>query len=1009
MLECPLFLSTPFPSALPEHTMRAMTARAVAIVLTAIPTLIPALASAQAAITTEDMKAFQPRQIGPAVTGGRVHDVEAIPSDPSTIYVATASGGLWKSTNRGITWTNVFDTMAVSTFGDVALAPSNPEIVYAGTGEQNNRQSSSYGNGVYRSDDGGATWMHLGLTETRHIGKVEVHPTDPDVAYVAALGNLWAESPDRGVFKTTDGGATWSHVLAIDPWTGVVDLVMDPDSPETLYAASYQRMRRAWGFNGGGPGGGIHKTTDGGATWTRLTTGLPEGDLGRIGLAISASNPMVLNALVEHADRDLQGTYRSEDGGATWERVNPLNGRPMYYSEIFIDANNENRVYELATQSFVSDDGGRSFRQIAVPPTYDVGVHADHHALWIDPHDPEHLYLGGDAGMHESYDGGETFRKMNNFPIAQFYAIGVDMRDPYWVYGGLQDNHSFMGPSETRRWIGIVNDDWMQNGFGDGMYWQVDQRDARYAYGSSNGGNYFRYDTETGDMLDISPPAPLGGRHRFDWTSPLMVSTHDPSVIYVAGNRFFTSRDRGHSWSMTEDLSRQIDRDALEIMGVQGSDITLSRNDGTSSFGEATTLDESPIDPAVLWVGFDDGNLQVSRDGGDTWTEVSANVPSVRDGTYASRITTSFADRAGAYVALDGHRDGDFAPYLFRTADFGETWEPIHAGLPPVGPVNVVVEHPDNPDVLFVGTEHAVLASTDGGANWAKVPNLPTTHYDDMVIHPREKDLVLGTHGRSILIIDDTRPLAEWAAADGGAVVIFSAGPGIIRVYRKDTSYRAEAEFAGENPVDGVLLTYRIADATDDAVLKVAREGSGEMVREMVVPAEAGTHRVNWDLRHGTGSMRERWEPHSDPQLARPIGQRGPWVSPGRYVVTVEAGGNSASTVVEVLGDPQMPSITQAMYESRERFMLEVLSLQAEARGLLGMGGAGAGGFGRGPQPVDTPEQRLRAAVGALGRAYGSLNGGAVRPGTLYPPTATHRAAMTAVRTAVEEVREAGG
>ncbi|MCH7992732.1 MAG: glycosyl hydrolase, partial [Gemmatimonadetes bacterium] len=483
-------------------------------------------------------------------------------------------------------------------------------------GEQNNRQSTSYGNGVYRSDDGGETWRHLGLEETRHTGKIQIHPTDPDIAYVGALGNLWAASDDRGVYKTTDGGRSWEKILFVDEYTGIVDMVIDPSNPTTVYAATYQRLRRAWGFNGGGPGSGIYKTTDGGRNWNRLEGGIPDGDLGRIGLAISESNPQVLMALIEHADQDQQGTYRTENGGLIWERVSSQNIRPMYYSHIFIDPTNEDRVYTLATRSAVSNDGGRTFTPIAIAPTYDVGIHADHHALWIDPNDPEHLYLAGDAGLNESYDGGINFRRLNNFPIAQFYAIGVDMRDPYWVYGGLQDNHSFMGPSETRRWTGIVNDDWMQNGFGDGMYWQADPRDSRYSYGSSNGGSYFRYDTRTGDMQDISPRAPLGERYRFDWTSPMMLSQHDPNVLYVAGNRFFTSNNRGSSWERTEDLSRQIDRDRLELMGVRGSDIAISRNDGTGSFGEAVTLDESPIDPAILWVGFDDGNLQVSRDRG---------------------------------------------------------------------------------------------------------------------------------------------------------------------------------------------------------------------------------------------------------------------------------------------------------------------------------------------------------------------------------------------------------
>ncbi len=978
------------------------------VALSALAFLAPGAVLAQAPIRTQDLAAFHARSIGPAVTGGRVHDIEAVPADPSTLYVAAASGGLWKSTNRGHTWTNVFDTMAVSTFGDVALAPSDPRIVYAGTGEQNNRQSTSWGNGVYRSDDGGASWRHVGLAGTRHIGKIEIHPTNPEVAYVAALGNLWAASEDRGVYRTRDGGRTWDRVLRVNEYTGAVDLVMDPSRPEVLYAATYQRLRRAWGFNGGGPGSGIYKTTDGGDTWTELTGGLPAGDKGRIGLAISRSNPLVLNALVEHGTRDGQGTYRTSDGGTTWERVSPQNGRPMYYSEIFIDPTDENRVYALATQSYVSEDGGRSWTQIARAPTYDVGVHADHHALWIDPNDSGHLYLGGDAGLWESYDRGQSFRKVNNFPIAQFYWIGVDMRDPYWVYGGLQDNHSFMGPSETRRWAGIVNDDWMQNGFGDGMSWHADPRDARYAYGSSNDGSYFRYDTHTGDMLDVSPIPPEGEQYRFDWTSPSLLSKHDPDVLYVAGNRVFVSRDRGESWERTEDLSRHIDRDDLELMGVRGRDITISRNDGTGSFGEATTIAESPLDPDILWVGFDDGNLQVSRDGGRSWSEVSRNVRRVADGTYVSRVIASARAPGAAYAAFDAHRDGDFRPFVFRTEDFGATWMPLHAGLPTMGSVNAVLEHPDNADVLFLGTEHALFASTDAGATWAKVPNLPTTAYDDLLIHPREKDLVIGTHGRAIWILDDTRPIVEWSRTQG-ATALFSIAPGTFKVYRKDTSYRGQAEFAGENPVDGVLVTYRLGPGSGDATLRIARD-DGQVIRRVQVPSETGVHRVNWDLRHPTAEGPDVWAPFHDPELARPVADRGPLVSPGRYTVTLVARGGEYARSVEVRGDPEMP-ISVAEYRSRERFMLDLMGLSAEVGALMQAMGVSGGGFGFGQQagPRDTPEARIRRVARTVNGIFGDLNGGQVRPGTLYPPTRSQRDAIEAARAELAAIRRETG
>ena len=587
---------------------------------------VPFPGTAQSApISEAQLEAFRPRSIGPAVTGGRVHDVESVAGGASVLWVATATGGLWRSLNRGHTWVNVFEGMEVNTFGDVAVAPSSPQIVYAGTGGQNNRQSTSWGNGVYRSEDGGDNWEHLGLAGTRHIAEVQVHPRNPDVVYVAASGDLWNASEERGVYRSFDGGRSWRKVLYVDEDTGAIDLVLNYDDPDVVYAAMYQRRRRAWGFNGGGPGSGIYRSVDGGDTWEELTDGIPGGDKGRIGLAISHSNPMVLNALIEHAEES--GTYRSTDGGDTWEKMSDHNGRPMYYSHVYIDPGDENVVYTVATSSYRSRDGGGTWEDISARPTYDVGVHADMHTMWINPEDPEHFYLAGDAGLHETYDGGRNYRRINNIPISQFYAIGVDMRDPYWVYGGLQDNHSFGGPSRTRRWAGILNDDWRQTGFGDGMYQQPDPHNSRYVYVNSNGGGYVRVDSETGDQLDIRPlPPEEEDGYRFDWVSPSLASRHTDGLVYTGGNRLFISRDYGNSWTRTEDLTREIDRDTLEIMGVRGSDISLSRNDGTGGFGEITIIAESPLNGSVLWVGTDDGNVQLSRDAGSSWTEVSRNV-----------------------------------------------------------------------------------------------------------------------------------------------------------------------------------------------------------------------------------------------------------------------------------------------------------------------------------------------------------------------------------------------
>ncbi len=649
-------------------------------------------------VMSSDLRALSFRETGPAVVGGRVHDVEAVPGHPATIYVGAASGGVWKTENGGTTWIPLWDDLPNSSVGDIALAPSDPDIIYVGSGGPNNRQSTLYGSGVWKSTDGGAGWIHLGLTETRHIGRIRIHPRNPDIAYAAALGNLWKANPQRGVFRTTDGGANWSRVLFIDEDTGAVDLVMDPSNPDVLYAATYQRRRRTWGFIGGGPGSGIWKTTDGGDTWRELTDGIPEGDKGRIGLAISMSDPEILNATIEH--RSEQGTYRSEDGGETWARVNRLNPRPMYYSHIYIDPVDPDRVYILGSSSSMSEDGGRTFRGIPSAPTYDIGVHGDHHALWIDPDATGNLLLGTDAGLYASRDRGMTWTRINNFAIGQFYAIGADLRNPYWIYGGLQDNHSWMGPSRTRRFIGIINDDWHQIGFSDGMYAVPDPEDHRRVYLDSQNGGIIRMDPETGSSLGIKPVAPEGERYRFDWCAPIAISPHDHNRIYLGGNRLFISDNGGDSWHATEDLSRALDREQLEIMGRLTDGQTLSRHDGTSTYGEITTISESPLTPGLLWVGTDDGNVQVSRDGGSSWSVVSGRIPVVPDGTYVSRVEASHAVPERAYVTFDAHRDGDFRSFAFVTEDLGRTWRAILAGVPGPGSINVIREHPGNPELL---------------------------------------------------------------------------------------------------------------------------------------------------------------------------------------------------------------------------------------------------------------------------------------------------------------------
>ncbi|MBV6522530.1 MAG: Ycf48-like protein [Gemmatimonadaceae bacterium] len=952
------------------------------------------------------------RNIGPASLGGRIHDVEALPHDASTVYVATASGGIWKSVNKGITWAPILDRAGVNTFGDLAIFEGDPNIVWAGSGEQNNRQSTSWGNGIYRSSDAGLTWTHLGLDSTRHIGRVRLHPTDPAVAYVAALGNLWAPSVDRGVFKTTDGGKSWRRSLFVDSLTGAVDLVMDPGDPNVLYAAAYQRLRTPWGFNGGGPGSGIYKTMDGGATWRRLTNGLPDGDIGRIGLAVAETRPGTLNALVEHASDG--GTYRTEDGGETWTRVSRQNPRPMYYSHIYIDPTNDRRVWILAEPILKSEDGGSSWRRMPTSPTYDVGLHSDFHAMWIDPRDPRHFYLAGDGGLAESFDLGETYARFSNLPIAQVYGIGADTRDPYWISIGLQDNHSWMGPSATRHWLGILNSDWLEIGFGDGMQQQPDPFDRRVVYTSGQNGSVTRFDAETGDRLDIQPrPAPGDSAYRFDWTAPMLASRHTPGTFYLGGNRLFITRDRGLTWTRTEDLTRQIQRDTLRIMGVLGKDIRLSKHDGESSFGELTTIAESPLDPMVLWIGTDDGNVKVSRDGGRTWLETSSAIPDVPNGTLVSRVVASSAGRGAALVAFDGHRSGDFAPYVFRTTDFGRSWTRVTSGLPGDEPVRSLHEYPGVARVLFAGTERGLYVSLDSARRWfAFGSNLPTTRYDDILVHPRTRDLILGTHGRSVWVLDDASFLATLASGSDRAAIAAPRRATIFQ-YWQDYSYLGASAYHAPNPADGAIVTYRLQSGVREVSLDVLRP-DGRVVRNLPISPVAGIGRVNWDLRHEPPPSEPDTSEAARLSLPRPtheIGDRGPFVSPGRYLLRLAADGDTVRSAVDVVGDPKLP-ITLAQYRDREAFLLRVLEKQQRvavlladlaarrARAMAARDAATDGSSERAAAQsrldrVVALERTLRIGQSAIRGRLNSLaadfNGAGAQQGSLYPPTRDQR------------------
>ncbi|UCC84265.1 MAG: glycosyl hydrolase [Gemmatimonadota bacterium] len=890
------------------------------------------------------LKGLEFRSIGPAAMGGRVADLAVDESDPSTFYVGVATGGLWKTTNHGASFEPLFDDQPTSSIGDVTLAPSNPDIVWVGTGEPQNRQSSPWGMGVFKSVDGGATWTHMGLQETRHISRIQIHPTNPEIVYVAAVGHLWGPNPERGVYGTTDGGATWERVLYVDEHTGAIDLAMDLQDPRILYAAMYQRRRTNFGFNGGGPGSGIFRTRDGGATWQELTEGLPEGDMGRIGLDIYRGDPRIVYAIVE-AMGDAEGIYRSADRGATWEQVSETNPRPMYYSQIRIDPTDPERIYLGGTSFYISSDGGRTFEDYRYP-----GVHVDHHAIWIDPGDSDHLLLGNDGGVYASFDRGASWRMYDNMALGQYYEIGVDMSEPYNVCGGLQDNGTWCGPNETYTTNGILNGRWGEVNGGDGFYARIDPTDPSILFAESQNGNLSRIDLAGHEGQAIRPePKPeyeaqfeseREARLRFNWNSPLLLSHHDPSVVYYGSNLLFRSPDRGHSWvQVSPDLTRRIERDSLTIMGVKlASDSILSRNDGISSFGNATTIAESPLDPAVLYVGTDDGNLQVTRDGGATWANVVERVPELPRGTYVSRVVASHHAAGRVYASFDGHTNDDFAAYVYVSEDYGRRWRRITGGLP-AWSVNSVAEHPADPELLFVGNEVGVYVTMDRGRRWTRMANLPTVPVDDIIVHPRDDDLVLGTHGRSVWILDDLAPLR--AVTDellAQPLHLFELGDAVARNL---TSWepRPAGAFAGTNPPRGAVIRYWLGrDVAAPTVAQAGTDGDdgagqtrgsgrvgdeeptitvtildaeGEVVRELEGPGTRGLHQVVWDLRTAPP-----YEPPEEERGGFFRRARGIRVLPGSYTVRLEAGSATQSDELEMAWDPRV-EVGRAELEAR--------------------------------------------------------------------------------------------
>lgn len=833
-------------------------------------------------------KGFQWRSIGPANMGGRITDIQALDGDYRFVVVASASGGVWKSTNAGTTWEPIFDTYGSSSIGAVALFQKDPRIIWIGTGEANVRNSVIWGDGVYKSTDGGKTFIHVGLSETHHIGRIVTHPEDPDIAYVAAQGHLWAYTGERGLFKTEDGGKTWQELsggLPDDAKTGCTDIAMDPKNPEVLYAALWQRLRLPWRFDSGGPNSGIFKSTDGGKSWKKLTKGLPSGDLGRIGLAIYRKNPQILMAIVEHGYQPRRGTpeyedmsklgsgvYRSEDGGESWTYVNRYNNRPFYYSHIYINPQDDRLVYAMGTRAMVSEDGGRTFRQ-GMP-----GIAGDFHVMWLDPGCKDRFYIGNDKGISLTHDHGQHFNFFDNFAIGQVYEISVDMRDPYYVYIGLQDNGVWGGPSNSRDYNGILNDHWFKFHSGDGFYTAADPTDWTTVYTERQNGRLFRNhalfrqlskeitpsreNTLNWDAVIPKEKDPSRPVVRRNWNTPFILSHHNPRTIYYGANFLFKSVDRGEHWSViSPDLSTNDPEKTLRESGGLTRDVT-----GAETHCTITTLCESPLIHGLIWAGTDDGNIQLTRDDGRTWTNVRPFIKGVPKGIWVSRVEASHFDPGTCYVAFDGHRSDDFRPYLFKTSDFGKTWEDISGNIPSGHCIHVVREDLKNRNLLFVGTEFAVFVSIDGGVHWTRLMNgMPTVSVHDLVIHPRDGDLVAGTHGRSVWILDDITPLQQltpeilqkeahlfrspvatkWEAINRGATrghqLFIGRNPLSMSQVPPDNSPSRIANFA--------TINYYLKQKPKSHPYLEISDLEQTMKRVIELEDSPGIHRCRWDMR----------------------------------------------------------------------------------------------------------------------------------------------------------------
>ncbi len=851
-------------------TIRSLRFLLCAALLSAVAA--PTLSGQGGAPVADQFEKLHLRSIGPAVMSGRVSDFAVYEANPAIFYVGTAHGGVWKTTSNGNQFTPLLQDRGLLSIGAVAVQQSNPNIVWVGTGEANNRQTSSWGEGLYKSTDGGKTFTMVGLKDSKHIGRIVIDPRNPDVVFVAAGGPLFGPGGERGLYKTTDGGKSWRAVIKGDQDTGANDVRMSYTDPDIMFASMYQRRRTACCMNGGGPGSAIYKSTDGGETWTKLAgAGLPTGSLGRIALDIYRGSANIVYAGIEGpgggggggggrgaaADAGSSGLYRSDDVGMTWRKVTSVNPRPMYFSQVRIDPRAPDHVYMGGVKMQMTVDGGRT-----VETSASLAIHDDIHAIWIDPNNSEHVLIGGDGGIGISYDMAKTWSFLGNLPVGLFYHVGYDMEIPYNVCGGMQDNYDWCGPSATRQSAGILNSDWFQIATGDGFVSIPDLNNSKIIYTETQDGNMQRRDKVTGESKSIRPnnlnvtPAPaVGEAYRFEWDTPLMISPNDNNVLLTAGNKVFRSTDRGDSWQViSPDLTSNQNRDEITTMGLKGADITISKNDGVSQWPAIVSLAESHKQAGVYYAGTDDGNLSVSKDGGKSWQNVTKNMPGFPANGWVSRIAPSKYDAGTVYVTVDQHRYNDYETYIWASNDFGATFHAINANLTKEV-VKTITEDPRNGDVLYVGTETGIFLTLDRGKSWARFhSNLPSVRVDEITFHPRDNAMLVATHGRALWILDHAEPIQEYTAAKAAGDAKLYSIPTALQWKSKNNlnlEFWGHNYFIGENPTYDAVIQFQVNKPLSDAKLRFS-DGAGKTIREMDLPARnltAGIQTACWDMR----------------------------------------------------------------------------------------------------------------------------------------------------------------